>query len=637
MFPAPAVVKLGPGVSAFGAQQLRPVFITAEGQLTLRPGGEATTNLVDKGEALYRMAEEIADASKSPLAGTSLKVRESLFAQVKTLLKTVEPGQSVPAGLTCDQALQIRASGWTVVLDLIDHSSEPELRQSLLAQFASLTQKETSPLLAETMAFQLGRSAAAQNKGPVRDLAQELIAQTTQVKPPYEKIFANGNKTLAMEWALGGAEFMSGFAQALKLDRFKPVGTDRVGNSVLERTYVEKGVETTFRITLRSSDDLLAPMAHKGVHLVGYEGHSRFGRTMLDSLLTAPDAPNGGEGMIIFFNLCSGQSALDKLRTKYPNAHIVTTVGSSEFSTDKESGAFTRSEGLNVLDKLMEGIAKRQDWAQIQEGIDQADAFSFRRYGNFISPASHQDRAKFVDSDQDGKADFYDKHFKVATFHVAANTQRELVPLQAERRADELAGLTVFAAARAVNYVSEMSVVFEKVNPAGDVVPGGWFEPTSEKDPIVRFVTDTRKTEKGKDRRQFVMTVNARYAHISEETLRAISVYEFARFAEGFTELDEVDRIEIKLGALLAVALSLNTDSSTRDEEIWSAILARYNLPLDLSLNDFNAARLKHGGKYYAGDQNSFRDLLKTLPPEVFERLARPGAGEPIALKPPKA
>jgi hypothetical protein len=332
--------------------------------------------------------------------------------------------------------------------------------------------------------------------------------------------------------------------------------------------------------------------------------------------------------------LCSGKSGLDKLRTKYPNAHIVTTVGTSEFSLAKGTQEFTRSEGLNVLDKLMVGIAKRQDWTELQKGIDDAGQFSFRYFGNFISPGSHEDRAKYLDSDKDGKADFYDKHFKVSTFHVAANTQRELVPLQAERRADDLGGATVIAAAHAVNYVSEMSTVLEKVNAESAVVPGGWFEPKSESDPIVRFVTDTsRKTSKGKDRPQFVMTVNARYAHMSEETLRAVSVYEFTRFAEGNSELDDVDRIEIKLAALLAVALSLNSDASTRDEEIWSALLTRFNLPADLTLRDFNAARLKHGSKYYAGDANSFNALLNSLPPSVFERLARPGVGEPIALK----
>ncbi|MBX7115501.1 MAG: hypothetical protein K1X64_14320 [Myxococcaceae bacterium] len=57
--------------------------------------------------------------------------------------------------------------------------------------------------------------------------------------------------------------------------------------------------------------------------------------------------------------------------------------GTSEFSIDKDSHQFTRSEGLNALFALMEGMAKRQNWATLQKGIDEADALSIPQIFEF--------------------------------------------------------------------------------------------------------------------------------------------------------------------------------------------------------------------------------------------------------------
>ena len=455
------------------------------------------------------------------------------------------------------------------------------------------------------------------------------------MSPAYDTIFANGNKTVNMAWSIGGKEFMNGFSTVLEQNRFKKVGVDAKGDDIFERKYKEDGLETFFRITLRESMDILGPMATKDVHLVGYEGHSDFGRVLLRSLLSAPDSPEGGKGMIVFFNLCSGKAALEQLRTKYPHASIITTVGTSEFNIDKDSHQFTRSEGLNALYALMEGMAQRQDWAAIQERIDDADSFHYRPHSNFVGPASLDERAKFLDGDRDGKADIYDKHFQVTPLHVEAFSRRELVPLVSGRRADQLGGKTLLVAASAVNMASEMNSLFEKLNAESDVVPGGWFEPQGDADPIVRFTVDTqRKDAKGKVRPSFVMRVNAHYAHMQEETLRALAVFEFSRFVATRPEANGIAKADVLLMGLIATALLLEKDMSTGVDETWNALLTRFQLPQALGLFDFKAALTHHQSKFYAGDETTLAYLKQRLDPQVVQRLSEPQAGTLTPLAP---
>jgi hypothetical protein len=123
------------------------------------------------------------------------------------------------------------------------------------------------------------------------------------------------------------------------------------------------------------------------------------------------------------------------------------------------------------------------------------------------------------------------------------------------------------------------------------------------------------------------MTVNARYAHMSEEALRATCVYELNRWlqASGEQRIDPVDR---KLLAVIGFAQSLDIDESWRDDEVFTNFLARYNLP-EIPRREIQAL-LNAEHHDYAGNQAMVTALKAKLSPQVLEQLKKPEVGEPV-------
>ncbi|MBX7115499.1 MAG: hypothetical protein K1X64_14310 [Myxococcaceae bacterium] len=182
-----------------------------------------------------------------------------------------------------------------------------------------------------------------------------------------------------------------------------------------------------------------------------------------------------------------------------------------------------------------------------------------------------------------------------------------------------------------------MSSWLEKVNAESDVVPAGWFEPQSAADPIVRFTVDTsRKDAKGKTRPHYLMRVNSHYAHVQADALHALAVFEFSRFAATLPQTQGPHKPDSLLWGLLATAFELQKDTSWRDQEVWTALLTRYQLPSELALSDFLTALSRHQSKFYAGDENGLAYLKQVLDPPVLRRLAEPQAGTLLPIASPQ-
>lgn len=625
--PAPGPVTGGgaPGrtVALSQGQGSQPVYVTEAGALSVRSDGAAPATLRDSAEAAYRAAAVVDDAATNPFkdAGLSSDARGKLLEKLTAdLARAGAPG----SGLEPVQALQLRASTGTVLLGLMEATPEPALQEKMLAAYESLVRTEQDPRLRETHIFHLSNSDVAK-AGKGKAVAAALMEQLAPTKPPYEKWFAGGNKTVNLSWTVGQGEFFKGFVQNLKNAGFKAVGTEGSSTGTYEKTVNRPGVgETTFRISVREGGtNILAPMNDPNVQIVGYDGHSNWGRNMTASVRNGPDSANGADGKLLFYNLCVGKGVLDRVREKYGNAQVVTTYAASMFYTDSE-GQMTRGEGVQGLLALVDGISNRADWQTLHGTMNRAANIGHgRTWDNVITPISTLTREKVLDRDNDGQADYLDKHFNYDTLNVAEDTRREFTPVKQSRPASMLDGTKVLVGANMINTLSEFSAILERVNPDSKVVPNGWFEPKLGESDLVKF--ESARGPNGKP--EFRMSVNARYAHASEEMLRLVTVHEFNRWLAESGQL-RMDPVDAKLAGVIVAAQSLKVDDGFRDSEVWTNFLSRFNLP-NIPLATVTGILSAEHGHAYAGSLEMVRKLKATLSAEALAALKAQGSGAP--------
>jgi hypothetical protein len=577
----------------------RPVFLAADGSFTVNTNGAPPRTALEKGDALFRAGELVDNARDNVFAGLPKDTRGKVFDTLKATL------DSPPAGLDAKQALQLRASAGAVLLHLMEGTKEPELLAPMLKQYEGLVKGEKDKRLQENLVFHLSNSPVAKS-GEAKAVADALLPALTPLKPPYEKWFANGNNTVKMDWQVGD-EFLAGFQRGLTSKGWKETSA---GSGVYTKTFNEPGVgETKFEIRTRlgGGSRLLEKIADPNVNIIGYDGHSNWGKNQVSSLKGAPSLPDGGDGKLYFSNLCVGKSQIDAFKEKYPNLQVTTTYGSSAVDTD-----------IDGMAKLM---SKRAGWDQITPFLDRSDGHWDRN--NFVTPVSTMVREKVLDRDNDGQADYLDKHFNVSTFNVAADTQREFRPVKQDRPSELLDGTKILISAQVINTVSEFSGILKSVNEHSRVVPNGWFEPKAGEAEVVRF----EKVKGADGNPEYRMQVNARYSHMSEEGLRATCVYEFNRYLQssGEQRMDPVDR---KIASVISFAQSLDIDDSWRDDEVFENFLSRYNLP-KFSRQDIQTL-LDAEHHDYAGSQAMVDSLKAKLSPAVLAELKKPEVGEPV-------
>lgn len=619
-----ATVNLAPGNAE------RPVFLNANGVFTTAADGKPPASELELGDAVFRAAEA-ADNAREPLLSTANKdLRAKTFDQLKLALARVPADGTPPPGMGRPQALQLRASTGAVLIDLINASPEAELRMPVVKTLEAMIRAETDPRLRENLIFHLSNAPAAQ-AGEVKAISDALLKQLAPTSPPYDKWFANGNKTVNLAWTVGQGEFWKGFTNYLKANGFKAVGAENEhGVSTYEAKLNKPGVgETTFKLSVRQGGtDILAPMGDPQVQMVGYDGHSNWGRNMTASVRNGPEAANAGDGKLVFYNLCVGKGVLDRVKEKYGNAQAVTTYAASNFYTDAQ-GQMTRGEGVQALLALVNGVASRADWGQLHQAMNKAADIGWgRTWDNYITPISTQTREKVLDRDNDGQADYLDKHFNYSTFKVPEDTAREFQPVKQERPASILDGTKVLVSANMINTLSEFSGILDRVNPDSKVIAGGWYEPKpGEPKDVCRFAE-----QKGKDgKTEYVMTFNARYAHMSEEAMRATTVYEFNRYLQDAGKL-RMSPQDAKLAGVIAFAQSLAVDEGSRDREVFSTFLKRYNLPERIQLADVTTALGAHTGHHYAGDSAVIDKLKRLIGADALAALTRAEVGVPVTI-----
>lgn len=596
----------------------REVQLTPSGHIATPDGSEPQTP-AEVGEGLFRAASLIDDVKgnlfdqiEAPLA-----LKEKMFANLSQSLEGVAPGQPLPQGMDETQALQMRSSGATTLLELMTskQNNNTQFKSQALDAYVQMIEQESNPLLKDSMVFNLNRLQGALPSA-LRDRVDGLMETIAPTKPPYEKWFADGDNTVDIAFVAGDSETYKGALKMLPRNGFE-LAEDNGRTATFTRTIEHDGKETKFELKMRyNSGNMYNEINDEDVDVLVYSGHSNWGRNVRDSLARAPEG--SGEGKLLLTDLCVGKGEIQMTRDHFPDAHLITTYNSSYYRPNDDS------EGMHALANLVEGIARREGYNDISENVrrDNPWGYSHRRSGvdnNFIFPTDLETRRRVLDQDHDGQADVFDRMVNFNAFQVKEDTAREFQAIEPSRDADALVGTKIHFASQTINRMALYSGVLKSSNSTGEVVPAGYFKPEPGETGLFRF-------EKIEDngRETVRMSMNSNYAHMSEEALRMAASYEYGLFVADQGDV-HLDPQEAKLNAMVFASHSLYTDKGYRDSQVWSAFTEAYGLS-DISRRDVESAK-KADDHYYSGSHASIDKLKETLSPEVLEALLKEDVG----------
>lgn len=640
---SPPVENEGVAVPLHPAGHHRPVFINDNGHAVLSDTSENPQTAADISSGLFRMAEVVDDHAGNPFdaASVPLETREKMLANLQETLQTVPAAGVRPDDLSELQALQLRSSIATTLLSLIDaQASSPEhsaLQAEAFMAYRGMLSSEENVVLKDSMTWNL---VAMKDQLPptLKTQADRVHETLAPVSPPYDEWFSDGNSTINISWNTGTeTEFFAGTRNMLEDDGFVVEGTNRDRPPItMSKAVEEDGVETTFRITIKPNhgDTIFEHMDDESMHIVGYNGHSGFGRNVATSL------ENGTEESgkkLIFYGVCAGKDNISRVREQYPDSQLLTTFTSSYFRTrtDPTTGqkVMNASEDVNALKLLMGGIAKRSSWENINEDIRDNAVWPGHHVmpggTNYISPAHTMIRRKVLDTDNDGQADILDKHVQFDTHKIAEDTEREFTAIDPGRSANRLDGTRPHLAAMGINTATGYNSHMKKWKKQ-NVIGAGYFEPKAQDEG--RVVKFKKATIDGID--SLEMSINKNYAHMSVEALRAIGGYQLM-LDHGSTNVgwqgDEMTPGQQKAMALVFAYALLNYDSGgwQRDKEIWSSLLVDLNFPLALLNAPSSQIRDEHHD--YTGNTKVMQRWLEQFPADVIAKLEDPTVGVPHA------
>jgi hypothetical protein len=613
-----------PGVNLDASGTRRPVALGQNGRFTPTPGIDASQPKAIA-DGLFHAASLIDDSKgnlfeemRMPDAG-----RAKMLAHLKADLGSVAVGKRPPPGMTDLQALQMRSSGATVLLELMTAKGTPAAqKREALTLYRDMLSKETNATLKDGMALHLYRmreSLPADLRKSVES-AKEIIAPQ---KPPYDSWFKNGNEKVDVSWS-AGSESLQDDVKLLKDAGFK-VKSESWDKTVLEKTYDVNGKKTTFSVSIRPfRSDMFKDMNDPNAEMVVYTGHSNWGRNMRDSLSGFGNAPaSGGKDKLVLSDLCVGKGEMQMFRDKFPQSDLITTYTSSYF-VESGDGEEPDSEGIHAILNTFEGIAKRRSYDQIAEAVREDNPWQWEHDqegidNNYIFPSDVATRRKVLDSDHDGQADVFDRLIDFSTVSVKEDTAREFQPIDQGRKADDLVGTKVHFAAMTVNRLTIYSELFHPKNSDSKVVPGGYFDPKPGETDMFRFASTTVDGKKA-----VVLQMSSRYAHMSEEALRMAACFEYNNFMakqRGWS----LDKADTNISGMILAQHSLSTDSGHRDDVVWKEFCKAYRLP-EIPLSTIERYKeVDHD--WYSGSRKSISEMKKTLTPAVLDALKKPEAG----------
>lgn len=576
---------------------------------------------LQQGDGLYRMAAIVDDQTGNPF----LEARVSLaFLRAATDNLTKLLGNAGNVGLADRQRLQLLASGSVVLLSIAESQAQRKSREGALLVrqcmdfYLKLLEGESNALLAERMAINLDwilPSLPSDLSARARSASRAWIPDA----PPYAAWFANGSNVLRIDWKCGG-EFLSGWKRRLQEEKFVLV-TDggEFSDSELKRVIEVGTLRTEVQLIIGPErNNVFRKMGDPAVHLVGYDGHSDWGRKIPRSLENAPAA--AGDKVIMYL-LCCGKQVLQRVKDTYPRAALITTFNSSKFTQD-----FRYSEDFSAFIHVLEGISRRESWAQIRDRVNK-DWYN-NPESNYLFPNEPLLMARSLDRDHDGQADMFDKLIDFNTFDVKTDARQEFTPRVPETPPSQIVGTRLHFGVQVFHTLAHFNQVLEPFTHDLRVFAAGWYDPTqAPAEGVVERGPTRVVVEKQDGKLLYRFSGSCHFAHATEEAWRVMATLALTPVVlKTEPSFKNVSAEQRAMTALLMVAQGLEVDDAWgRDGELWRNLLPRLGLPEGLPLELFQSAK-KANEHWYAGSRTSFDVLTQGLKPELLAALKGWGA-----------
>lgn len=612
------------GAGALGAMPDGTQVFLKEGVFVSAPDAALPTTPVAYGETLYRAARLFAEPDQAPAAALTVADQQAIVDRIRVGLTQARPGRAVASGYAHEQqAAQQRSSSATVLREMLRALAGAEgqgrlLQDQILRTLLDLVQNESDPGLRDHMAFHLYTCKDALPLPEQRAKVDAAYATFAPTSPPYDDWFKDGNRQLNVVCHTG-SEFFQSEVNRWKQDGFQVVEEGQGWNAptILEQEVPGKdGEPLKIRLKMYSGQSgTFDAMSDEDTHIVAYSGHSGWGKNMPAELKRGPEAQ--GQKLVLIHQCC-GQGIVNKFRDKYPETQLVTTRYSSY-----------ENEDFFAFRSVLQGIAGRKSWEAMHDQIAQG-GYQNRR-NNYLTPADELTRMKIRDRDHDGKADLLDRVYDFDTFDVPGDTATAFSSKVPAKRDEVLAGERLHHASQIVNTTLGFSDFLDHMERPNPFLSGGYFDvpedaPDAEK--MIRIVdVSVDASRLGLDAKRanlahnqtphFALQLNRRFAHASEEVVKAASFFEVGiRFGDGKNQTDKV------LQSLLLVAHSLNIDEAFgRDQLVFEELRKSMGLPDFLTFADARRY-LEADSHVYAGSDMSVRKWKEALGTEKLQRLA---------------
>lgn len=566
-------------------------------------------------EASDRLAEGL---DLYTVQGADLGSKRANLASINEVLV-----QAKESGLDPVIQAKARSAAATNLAELMSglgHEGEAgQLKAEAFKSYQTLVENETNRGLKESMIFN-GVRIQSRLEGPEAKVVQNWRAEIAPTTPPYESFFKDGDRTLDISYAAGHGEgFYEGMTENMKKKGFRVI---EEGDFRQPRILSKEINGKTINVHLRHFDnDSFKDINDPKMDIIAYGGHSNLGGNTRRSVANAPEGD--GNGKLIFLGLCSGKDNLDRVRKTFPDAQLVTTFNSSYFTKGAKNGTqFTDGEDAKALNQIIEGVAHEKDWSAINKDI-RAKAVGWnhgKELGNYITPIDLRVANRFRDSDRDGVADIQDRHFNLDVMNVKPSLSDEFSAKAPQ--AGTLNGDLPHLAAAFANTVDLYNPTFRNFSHKGALVADGYFAGGADQ-PVVRFQTTTVD-----GRKAYAMQVNDHYSHMGEESLRAVTMFEYNRHLQA-TESDYPikDRKVSDLAGLTAAAASLKYDAGRRDSTVWAKMVEHYGLPEGVQYGPMRSLIMNEDHDY-TGSERIARNYLDKLTEETQAQLTSIYGGE---------
>lgn len=429
-------------------------------------------------ETFYAAADALTRADGGVLRAVPTATKAALVENLKEAFAAGKETSPLPEV----SRQKIRAAAGAMLLQVIEGagSGESDIKKQALKLY--FEQAMTEPLhgIRASMFFNLERiqgQLGAADTVRLKDLEKVVLPQ----KPPYEKWFADGDRTIEVKHY---AHHECWIHTSDPIKQYQAKGYTVVESNesatpptwILEKTNNDApGGAVKARIeVIQTHDGIFQEMDNPDVNMIVYTGHSNLGGNVSEELRlgTAEKSEK-----LIMLALCRGKQNMFEVANKYPSSHFLTTDEPSYFTS-----VMPMSLGM------IEGALAGKSYEEMKR--DTPRIWDPQGNDNYFYPHEPKRYAHY-DLDKDGVIDsrgaHVDRLYDVA-LKMPANSRTDGVVRPSDVKATELDGTKVLHAVQFLNTLMTYHVdkghhtSSFKRGDMDNFLSAGWFDgPENEK------------------------------------------------------------------------------------------------------------------------------------------------------------